>query len=176
MSIWGKLIGGATGLALGGPLGAILGVAAGHGVDKVSNYNSIKQARVYSNEEKEKIFATGVISLAAKISKVDGKVTVEEISTFKKIFEFPKEDEKNISKIFNSAKENVYNYDIIAKQVFDAFKDDKNLLVELLNSLFAIAYADGNLHDKELSVYTPREGKGTPTTINLNIEPGGYIP
>ena len=40
MSIWGKLIGGATGLALGGPIGAILGIAAGHGVDKVSNYNT----------------------------------------------------------------------------------------------------------------------------------------
>ena len=36
MSVWGKLIGGATGLALGGPVGAILGIAAGHGVDRVS--------------------------------------------------------------------------------------------------------------------------------------------
>ena len=35
MSIWGKLIGGGTGLLLGGPLGAVLGLAVGHGVDSI---------------------------------------------------------------------------------------------------------------------------------------------
>ena len=54
MSIWGKLIGGATGLALGGPIGAILGIAAGHGVDKVSNYNTTNNKK-FSKIEKEKI-------------------------------------------------------------------------------------------------------------------------
>ena len=34
MSVWGKIIGGTTGFALGGPLGALLGVMAGHGIDK----------------------------------------------------------------------------------------------------------------------------------------------
>ena len=39
MSIWGKIIGGAAGLALGGPLGALVGTAAGHAVDKIAlNY------------------------------------------------------------------------------------------------------------------------------------------
>ena len=42
MSIWGKLIGGATGMALGGPIGAILGIAAGHGVDKVRKIDDFK--------------------------------------------------------------------------------------------------------------------------------------
>src|SRR5437764_1506118 len=32
MSIWGKIIGGATGVALGGPLGALFGALAGHAV------------------------------------------------------------------------------------------------------------------------------------------------
>ena len=35
MSIWGKLLGGGAGLMLGGPLGAVLGLAVGHGVDKI---------------------------------------------------------------------------------------------------------------------------------------------
>ena len=78
MSIWGKLIGGATGLALGGPIGAILGIAAGHGVDKVSNYNTTNNKK-FSKIEKEKIFASSVIALAAKLSKVDGHITKEEI-------------------------------------------------------------------------------------------------
>ena len=37
MSIWGKIIGGAAGLALGGPLGALIGTAAGHAVDKITS-------------------------------------------------------------------------------------------------------------------------------------------
>ena len=34
MSIWGKIIGGTAGFALGGPLGAILGMMAGNVFDK----------------------------------------------------------------------------------------------------------------------------------------------
>ena len=149
MSIWGKLIGGATGMALGGPIGAILGIAAGHGVDRVRKLDSSENNQKLSLEQKEQIFATSVIALSAKIAKADGNISKSEILAFKKIFEFPKEDEKAISEIFNSAKENIEDYKEIAKQVFDVFKNEKSLLLELLNSLFSIAYADGDLHYKE---------------------------
>tara|TARA_E500000178_G_scaffold318059_1_gene339119 strand:+ start:531 stop:1292 length:762 start_codon:yes stop_codon:yes gene_type:complete len=149
MSIWGKLIGGATGMALGGPIGAILGIAAGHGVDRVRKLDSSESNQKLSLEQKEQIFATSVIALSAKIAKADGNISKSEILAFKKIFEFPKEDEKAISEIFNSAKENIEDYKEIAKQVFDVFKNEKSLLLELLNSLFSIAYADGDLHYKE---------------------------
>ena len=36
MSIWGRVIGGAAGFALGGPIGAILGVMAGGAFDRRS--------------------------------------------------------------------------------------------------------------------------------------------
>ena len=152
MSIWGKLIGGATGLALGGPLGAILGIAAGHGVDKASNYSEFSNKKYYKKEEKEEIFASSVIALAAKISKADGIVSEEEIRTFKKLFEFSKEDEGGISKIFNAAKKDISDFKLVAKQVFEVFQDERSLLLELLNSLFAIAYADGHFHEKEKSM------------------------
>ena len=35
MSIWGRVIGGVAGFAMGGPLGAIMGVVAGHAYDKM---------------------------------------------------------------------------------------------------------------------------------------------
>ena len=35
MTIWGKIIGGATGFAFGGPIGALLGGVAGHALDKI---------------------------------------------------------------------------------------------------------------------------------------------
>ena len=149
MSIWGKLIGGAAGMALGGPIGAILGLAAGHGVDKVSKFDADESNKNFSNAQKEQIFATSVIAISAKLAKADGKISKSEILAFKKIFEFPAEDEKAISNIFNSAKENIDDYKDIAKQVYKVFKYDKGLLFELLNSLFSIAYADGELHPKE---------------------------
>ena len=36
MTIWGKILGGAAGFAIGGPLGAIIGVMAGGAFDKRS--------------------------------------------------------------------------------------------------------------------------------------------
>lgn len=149
MSIWGKLIGGAAGMALGGPIGAILGIAAGHGVDKVKKFDSDESNKNFSNDQKEQIFATSVIAISAKLAKADGKISKSEILAFKKIFEFPAEDEKAISNIFNSAKENIDDYKDIAEQVYKVFKSDRGLLFELLNSLFSIAYADGELHPKE---------------------------
>ena len=50
MSIWGKLIGGAAGMALGGPIGAILGIAAGHGVDKVRKFDAGESNKNFSND------------------------------------------------------------------------------------------------------------------------------
>ena len=89
MSIWGRLLGGAAGFALGGPIGAILGIAAGHGVDKVRKLDNISNKSDFSNEQKEQIFASSVIALSAKLAKSDGSVSKIEILTFKKIFEFP---------------------------------------------------------------------------------------
>ena len=149
MSIWGKLIGGAAGMALGGPIGAILGIAAGHGVDKVRKFDADESNKDFSNDQKEQIFATSVIAISAKLAKADGKISKSEILAFKKIFEFPAEDEKAISNIFNSAKKNIDDYKDIAEQVYKVFKSDRGLLFELLNSLFSIAYADGELHPKE---------------------------
>ena len=103
----------------------------------------------FSNDQKEHLFATSVIAISAKLAKSDGKISKSEILAFKKIFEFPAEDEKAISNIFNSAKENIDDYKDIAEQVYIVFKSDKGLLFELLNSLFSIAYADGELHPKE---------------------------
>ena len=37
MSIWGIIIGGAAGFALGGPIGGLLGAVAGHAVESKFN-------------------------------------------------------------------------------------------------------------------------------------------
>ena len=147
MSFWGKLIGGTAGFAIAGPIGALLGIAAGHGVDKASKTEYEKENS--STEKKQQIFATGVIALSAKLAKIDGNVREEEVLTFKKTFDFAKEDEKKIALLFNSAKKDPQNYNDYAKQLYTEFKYDRSILIEILNALFAIAYSDKIFHPKE---------------------------
>tara|TARA_B100000700_G_C14935782_1_gene804208 strand:+ start:480 stop:1217 length:738 start_codon:yes stop_codon:yes gene_type:complete len=150
MSVWGKIIGGTAGFAIGGPLGAILGVMAGNVYDKSKrkkfNFNHI------SNQQKQNIFALSVIILSAKIAKSDGVVTKDEISAFKEKFKINNNEIQEVSKIFNEAKKSKFGYEKIAKQVGILFSDNKILLEELLNNLFYIAEADGNLSVNEIEV------------------------
>ena len=66
MSIWSTILGGAAGLAMGGPIGALLGALAGHAVDKSNVTGTVKDAT------KKVSFTIGVIVLGAKMAKADG--------------------------------------------------------------------------------------------------------
>ena len=91
MTIWGKIIGSATGFAFGGPIGALLGGAAGHALDKIK----IKQKLPKELALKQIGFTIGVIVLSAKMAKADGKVTKSEIKAFKEKINVPDNEIKN---------------------------------------------------------------------------------
>jgi len=150
MSIWGKLIAGTAGFALGGPIGAILGVIVAGSFNKVSkNFTNNNQI---SNQNKQNIFALSIIILSAKIAKADGHVTKDEIYAFKDKFKIPESEMSEVGKIFNEAKKNKNGYKKIANQVGLLFKNNKFLLEELLNNLFYIAEADGNTSSNEIEI------------------------
>jgi len=150
MSIWGKIIGGTTGFALGGPLGAIIGMMIGGSFDrsarKFSSSNQISQ------QQKKNVFALCIIVLSAKIAKADGQVTKEEIYTFKEKFNIQAEEMSEVSKIFNEAKKSSFGFKNIADQVGNLFSDNKVLLEQLLNNLFYITEADGLTSINEVEV------------------------
>ena len=150
MSIWGRLLGGAAGFALGGPIGAILGVMAGSAFDRKKqhtfNFSKISQ------EQKQQIFTISFIVLAAKLAKSDGQVTDDEIRAFKEKFNVPKSELNKVGKIFNEAKKDVYGYKQIADQVGLVFSNNKILLEEMLNNLFFIAASDGQISLKEIEL------------------------
>ena len=93
-----------------------------------------------------------IIILSAKIAKSDGVVTKDEIEAFKEKFNIPKEEISQVSKIFNEAKKSTYDFKNVADQVGQLFSDNKILLEELLNNLFYIAEADGNLSINEIEI------------------------
>ena len=154
MSVWGKVLGGGTGMVLGGPLGALLGLALGHKIDKIRSrdsklINDSNTFEQYSESEKQLAFASGVIIIAAKLSKADGKVTNDEIIKFREVFDFDPKDEVAIGKIFNNAKKTSEGYELYAKQLKSVFGDQQELYIEFINSLYKIAFADGELHTNE---------------------------
>lgn len=149
MSIWGKILGGAAGLALAGPLGALLGAAAGHFALDAGRDDAA--AKPDDDEITRQIgFTIGVIALAAKMAKADGVVTRDEIATFRRLFAFAPEEEKNVARLFNQAKSDVAGYESYAEQLNRLLRDSPAVREQVLDCLFEIAKADGNVHPGEL--------------------------
>ena len=87
--------------------------------------------------------------MSAKLAKADGKVSREEIETFKSVFDFEINDEVAIGEIYNNAKKTSDGYEIYAKQLKIVFGDQEPLYIEFMNALYQIAYSDGSLHINE---------------------------
>ena len=145
MTIWGKIIVGATGFALGGPIGALLGGAAGHALDKFK----IKQKLPEKLASKQIGFTIGVIVLSAKMAKADGKVTESEIKAFKEKVKVPDNEINNVARLWDQAKKTTYGFEVYAKQISNLFEKNSSVLEELLNLLVIIAEADGKITNLE---------------------------
>ena len=146
MSIWGKILGGAAGFALGGPLGALIGAVAGHAVDKMRTTGDGDG----ENATKRIAFTIAVIALGAKMAKADGQVTRDEIDAFKRVFHIPPEEVNNVGRVFDQARRDVRGYELYAGQIARMFANNPAVLEELLDGLFHIARADGQVSPHEL--------------------------
>jgi len=147
MSVWGKILGGAAGFALGGPIGALAGVLFGHAVDRMSAPPGDDAAA--PSEVKQVAFTIAVVALGAKMAKADGVVTRDEVAAFKEVFHVPPEEAKNVGRVFDRAKRDTVGFEAYAKQVARMFRDNPAVLEELLDCLFHIARADGVYHPGE---------------------------
>lgn len=146
MSIWGKILGGVGGFAIGGPLGAIIGAVAGHAVDKM------RAAKPPPEDATKSIaFTIAVVVLGAKMAKADGTVTQDEIRAFKKVFKVPQHEVKNVARVFDQARKDSQGFEPYAKQIAGMFQDNAAVLEELLFCLTFIARADGDLQASETS-------------------------
>jgi len=156
MSIWGKIVGGAAGFALGGPLGALLGAAAGHAVDWLHAANqqvaTIDEAPTPDERAatRQIAFTIAVIALGAKMAKADGRVTREEITAFKQVFQVPPEELGNVGRLFDQARKDTAGFESYARQVAKMFPRRSKVLEELLDGLFHIAKADSRVSPEEL--------------------------
>ena len=144
MAIWGSLIGGMIGLSLGGPFGMLLGSLIG---GKISRTKS--RAGFGSFAQPQQIFALSLIVLSAKLSKADGQVSKEELIAVKDKLRIPENELDQVGKIFNKAKEESAGYEPYAQQIAQIYRGNINVLEEVINILFYIAEADGNVSESE---------------------------
>ena len=146
MSIWGSLIGGMIGFSLGGPFGMLLGSLIGGKISRAkgSINNSFAQP--------QQIFALSLIVLSAKLSKADGQVSKEELIAVKDKLKIPENEIDQVGKIFNKAKNESTGYKPYAEQIAQIYRGNLNVLEEVINILFYIAEADGNISQAELGM------------------------
>ncbi len=95
-------------------------------------------------------FATAVIVLGAKLAKVDGVVTMDEIRAFKRVFRIDDGEVGDVARIYNQAKISARGFEPYARQISALFGNDPFLLEELLVGLFEVARADGELNPAEV--------------------------
>ena len=148
MSIWGSLIGGMIGFSFGGPFGMLLGSLIG---GKISRARS-RSSGFGSFAQPQQIFALSLIVLSAKLSKADGQVSKEELIAVRDKLKIPDNEIEQVGKIFNKAKEESTGYEPYAQQVSQIYKSNPNVLEEVINILFYIAEADGNISQSELNM------------------------
>src|ERR1700722_18393421 len=105
MSIWGKVSGAAAGLLVGG---ALVGAVAGHFL-------------IDQEADPGVTFTIAVIALAGKMAQADGMVSDEELAAFQRVFRVPPQEEANVRRIFNLARQDVAGFESYASQIARLF-------------------------------------------------------
>ena len=144
MSIWGIIIGGTAGFALGGPIGGLLGAAALHAVEK-----RLAPASTGSQSTKRVAFTVAVIALSAKMAKADGVVSRDEIAAFRERVHIPSNEVKQVGNFWDLARQTPTGYEDYAKQMSHLFEAKAPILEQLLDLLFHIAKSDGEITPPE---------------------------
>ena len=147
MSIWGSIIGGFVGFSFAGPIGALIGSMVG------GRISSARRSGFQRNfVPSQQVFAIALIILTAKLAKADGNVSKEELVAIKEKLKIPEHEIDQVGKIFNKAKEDSLGYEPYAHQIAQIYRNNPAVLDEVINILFYIAEADGNVSDSEVVI------------------------
>lgn len=157
MSWWGKIIGGAFGYMLVGPLGAVLGAALGHNLDRgldslPDDDGGSRGPQRGSQERVQTAFFTTTFSVMGNLCKADGQVSPEEIALAQSVMQQMDLDagqKKLAIKLFNEGKNPDFPLDEVLQQFRSECLFRRNLIRMFIEILLAAAYADGVMHPQE---------------------------
>jgi len=151
MSWWGKLIAGGAGFMIGGPLGALLGIAIGHSFDR--GLEGID--RDFGDEQQERIqtaFFTTTFAIMGYLAKIDGRVTQHEIdlaiATMDQM-ELTPEQREMAMRLFNQGKGADFDLDGVLQQFRQECHRRRTLMQMFMEIQIQTVMADGELHQNE---------------------------
>lgn len=154
MGWMGKLVGGTIGFALGGPLGAIFGAAFGHAFDAGSELDGRSGTasggqRLSSVETHQLTFFVAAFSMLAKLAQADGRVTPEEIDSIEgfiaKDLRLDPQGRAVAVNIFRTALNAPGTFDDFARQFYQQFNSQPQMLELMIDILLRVAVADGSM-------------------------------
>ena len=143
MSVWGKIGGGGVGLAVGGPIGALVGAFAGH-------YLADREGAIFGPAPRDVVLTIGLVALAAKMARADGVVLRSEVAAFEAIVIVPEAERPKVERLFRLAQGTTLGFEAYAAQLASAFAEEPALLADILEGLVLIAKADGAVHEAEI--------------------------
>jgi DnaJ like chaperone protein len=100
---------------------------------------------------REYAFSAAMIGLAAKMAKADGVVTGLEVGAFRRLFDVPEGEARNVERLFNLARQDVAGYRAYAERVAGLYGKGAPMMEDILDGLFFIATADHVVHEAELA-------------------------
>lgn len=156
MASFTKWLGAGLGFTLGGPIGALLGFAAGSFLDQFSKEEVQQEFRNAQNEAQGRMYSTSgdfeisLLILSAVVIKADGKVDQRELDFVRLQFVqmYGKERANNAFKLFKE----VIKKQIATRQVCMQIRQHMPHAsrLQLLHFLFGIAKADMHVSDLEV--------------------------
>ena len=94
-------------------------------------------------------FTIALVALAGKMARADGVVTDRDFEVFRSVFAIPPDEESNVRRIFNMARQDIAGFEHYAQQIARLLVGNPALLEDVLDGLFEIAKSDGVLHPCE---------------------------
>jgi DnaJ like chaperone protein len=154
MTWFGKVVGGAFGLFVGGPLFAVLGAALGHQFDRVMGNAGLLQTDFVPGAQNrvQMAFFTVTFSVMGYIAKADGRVSEAEIKTARAIMDrmaLSEDMRKTAIRLFNEGKRPDFPLDGTLDQFRAECHRRSSLLRLFIELQLEAAYADGGLHTTE---------------------------
>jgi len=155
MGIIGKVIGGTLGFAIGGPLGAVAGAALGHAFDTpVSVVREIPgRSSATASEEAQFTFFLGAFSMLAKLTRVDGRITQEEVDSIENFMlhdlHLDPQSRRAAINIFHTAADSGESFESFARQFHAQFQNQPQLLELMVDILLRVAASDGGMTANE---------------------------
>ncbi len=148
MALWQKILAGAAGFAVGGPIGALVAGLAAHAYEDDIR-KVVERLKPSPDPTRSTAFTVGVIALGAKMASVDGDVTGDEMRAFRQVFHVDDAEMAHFERVFEMAKRQPESYEAYARQLAGLFEPGSTVLEELIHCLFHIATVDGELKPSE---------------------------